>query len=185
MTSGVAPETLTNANSHVWLDDLDMTSDDVESVKFFCTSGQHNRVMNFMRSDARIKQSVVHGVVAKNNVNDWRNAQLLEGHTALIPQNANDMWGRGGDPAASSCSSFQTKSWASFYNGCTDLLTYPFYHYALINGVNKPVYAIVPDSTIPYGGHFYCDDEDRGADHDTTHQIWFKPKDPSKLFLNS
>jgi len=39
LTSGVAPETLTDANSHVWLDDLDMTSDDVESVKFFCTSG--------------------------------------------------------------------------------------------------------------------------------------------------
>ena len=180
LNSGVAPETLTDANSHVWLDDLGMTSDDVESVKFFCTSGQHNRVLNFMRSDARIKQSVVHGVVANNNVNDWTNAQLLEGHTALIPQNANDMWGRSGDPAASSCPT-PTQS----RDGCTDLLTYPFYHWGEINGVDKPVYAIVPDSTIPHGGVFYCDDAYGSADHDTSHQIWFKPKDPSKFILNS
>ena len=180
LNSGVAPETLTDANSHVWLDDLGMTSDDVESVKFFCTSGQHNRVLNFMRSDERIKQSVVHGVVANNNVNDWTNAQLFEGHTALIPQNANDMWGRSGDPAASSCPT-PTQSRA----GCTDLLTYPFYRWGEINGVDKPVYAIVPDSTIPYGGVFMCDDPDGSADHDTSHQIWFKPKDPSKFILNS
>ena len=53
-------------------------------------------------------------VVANNNVNDWTNAKALEGHTATIPQNVNDMWGRGGDPAASSCSSFQYRDWGKF-----------------------------------------------------------------------
>ena len=73
---------------------------------------------------------------------------------SLIPQNVNDMWGAG-DP--------QALSNIEIGDGCTDLLTYPFYRWGEINGVDKPIYAIVPDSTIPHGGVFMCDDPDGSA----------------------
>ncbi|CAL6422427.1 unnamed protein product, partial [Bathycoccus prasinos] len=73
--------------SHAWLNDLSLTANDVDSVRFFCTSSNHNRVVHFSLTSEWIKSAIVSGSTSGNMVSHWtENAtRKHDGHTGSLP----------------------------------------------------------------------------------------------------
>ena len=73
--------------SHAWLNDLSLTANDVDSVRFFCTSSNHNRVVHFSLTSEWIKSAIVSGSTSGNMVSHWtENAtRKHDGHTGFLP----------------------------------------------------------------------------------------------------
>ena len=83
---GTAPLSPTTGYSHVWLDDLGMSSSEVESVRFYCTSGGHGRVMHFSANNSWIKEAIVTGAADGNDVSYWTSGTVkFSDHTAFLP----------------------------------------------------------------------------------------------------
>ena len=63
--SKTAPSSPTEGYSHIWLEDLGLIASDVESVKFYCKTSAHSRVMHFSSSTDWVKNAVVTGAYIK------------------------------------------------------------------------------------------------------------------------
>ena len=159
---GTAPQSPTAGYSHIWLADLGLTANDVDSVRFYCTSSRHNRVAHWSTSQAIAKQSVVYGVLGIfQGYDKWRTGTTkLDGHNAFLPDIISDGWGAGTSTILTSCPSKGRV-------GCTDLLTLPFYHW----GAPHYIWAVGGTST---GVQWSCDSSGSDQAYDTFHQIWFK-----------
>jgi hypothetical protein len=145
-TSGKPPQSPTEGNSHVWLNDLGLTANDVESVRFYCKTSKHNRVVHFSVNNDWIKSVVTTGSASGNSESYWTSGNTKFGdHTAYIPDEAN-------------------------YFSTTDLLSWPFYkgyyYHWSIGGLD----------TYEGNRWECDDMVDRNSLGDTTHQIWFKKK---------
>ena len=72
LVSGTPPMSPNEGYSHAWLNDLSLTANDVDSVRFFCTSSNHNRVVHFSLTSEWIKSAIVSGSdVRKLMVSHW------------------------------------------------------------------------------------------------------------------
>ena len=145
-TSGKPPQSPTEGNSHVWLNDLGLTANDVESVRFYCKTSKHNRVVHFSVNNDWIKSVVTTGSASGNSESYWTSGNTKFGdHTAYIPDEAN-------------------------YFSTTDLLSWPFYkgyyYHWSIGGLD----------TYEGNRWECDDMVGRNSLGDTTHQIWFKKK---------
>jgi hypothetical protein len=145
-TSGKPPQSPTEGNSHVWLNDLGLTANDVESVRFYCKTSKHNRVVHFSVNNDWIKSVVTTGSASGNSASYWTSGNTKFGdHTAYIPDEAN-------------------------YFSTTDLLSWPFYkgyyYHWSIGGLD----------TGEGNRWECDDMVGRNSLGDTTHQIWFKKK---------
>jgi hypothetical protein len=145
-TSGKPPQSPTEGNSHVWLNDLGLTANDVESVRFYCKTSKHNRVVHFSVNNDWIKSVVTTGSASGNSESYWTSGNTKFGdHTAYIPDEAN-------------------------YFSTTDLLSWPFYkgyyYHWSIGGLD----------TGEGNRWECDDMVGRNSLGDTTHQIWFKKK---------
>ena len=160
LVPATAPQSPTAGYSHIWLADLGLTADDVDSVRFYCTSSRHNRVAHWSTSQAIAKQSVVYGVLGIfEGYDKWRTGTTkLDGHNASLPDSISDGWGAGTTTILTSCLS-QSRG------GCTDLLTVPFYYYG---GDHK--HWAIGGPVVPWS----CDSSGSDQPYDTLHQIWFK-----------
>jgi hypothetical protein len=148
-TSGKPPQSPTEGNSHVWLNDLGLTANDVESVRFYCKTSKHNRVVHFSVNNDWIKSVVTTGSASGNSASYWTSGNTKFGdHTAYIPDEAN-------------------------YFSTTDLLSWPFYkgyyYHWSIGGLD----------TYEGNRWECDDMVGRNSLGDTTHQIWFKRSPPS------
>ena len=59
--SETAPSSPTEGYSHIWLEDLGLAASDVDSVKFYCKTSAHSRVMHFSSSTDWVKNAIVTG----------------------------------------------------------------------------------------------------------------------------
>ncbi|CAL6431030.1 unnamed protein product [Bathycoccus prasinos] len=87
LVSGTPPMSPYGGYSHAWLNDLSLTANDVDSVRFFCTSSNHNRVVHFSLTSEWIKSAIVSGSTSGNMVSHWtENAtRKHDGHTGFLP----------------------------------------------------------------------------------------------------
>jgi len=86
LVSQTAPSSPTEGYSHVWLEDLGLTASDVESVKFYCKTSAHSRVMHFSSSTDWVKNAIVTGTYAGNQVSYWTSGTTkFSDHTANLP----------------------------------------------------------------------------------------------------
>ncbi|CCO66651.1 predicted protein [Bathycoccus prasinos] len=87
LVSGTPPMSPNEGYSHAWLNDLSLTANDVDSVRFFCTSSNHNRVVHFSLTSEWIKSAIVSGSTSGNMVSHWtENAtRKHDGHTGFLP----------------------------------------------------------------------------------------------------
>ncbi|CAL6432420.1 unnamed protein product [Bathycoccus prasinos] len=87
LVSGTPPMSPYEGYSHAWLNDLSLTANDVDSVRFFCTSSNHNRVVHFSLTSEWIKSAIVSGSTSGNMVSHWtENAtRKHDGHTGFLP----------------------------------------------------------------------------------------------------
>ena len=93
LVSKTAPSSPTEGYSHVWLEDLGLTASDVESVKFYCKTSAHSRVMHFSSSTDWVKNAIVTGTYAGNQVSYWTSGTTkFSDHTANLPD-ATDLAG--------------------------------------------------------------------------------------------
>jgi surface protein len=88
LVSGTPPMSPNEGYSHAWLNDLSLTANDVDSVRFFCTSSNHNRVVHFSLTSEWIKSAIVSGSTSGNMVSHWtENAtRKHDGHTGFLPE---------------------------------------------------------------------------------------------------
>jgi hypothetical protein len=49
------PSSPTGSYSHIWLEDLGLTAEDVDSVRFYCRTDHHSRVIHFSTSHDKVK----------------------------------------------------------------------------------------------------------------------------------
>ena len=161
LVPATAPQSPTAGYSHIWLTDLGLTADDVDSVRFYCTSSRHNRVAHWSTSQAIAKQSVVYGVLGIfQGYDKWRTGTTkLDGHNASLPDSISDGWGAGTSTILTSCPS-------KGRGGCTDLLTLPFYYW----GGDPKLWDIGGGNVWQWS----CDSNASDQPYDTLHQIWFK-----------
>jgi hypothetical protein len=157
---GTAPQSPTESYSHVWLNDLGLTANDVEAVRFYCKTSEHDRIVHFSTELAYTKETIVYGTLESNSASYWNTGTTkFADHTGQSPDSVNDYWGMGGgQPPAS----FGSPSRAT----CTTYFSYPFYHWGS------------PHNLWHIGsGNYLCDDHTyTGISETTTHQIWFKKK---------
>ena len=86
LVSKTAPSSPTEGYSHIWLEDLGLIASDVESVKFYCKTSAHSRVMHFSSSTDWVKNAIVTGTYAGNQVSYWTSGTTkFDGHTANLP----------------------------------------------------------------------------------------------------
>ncbi|CAL6317649.1 unnamed protein product [Bathycoccus prasinos] len=84
--SKTAPSSPTEGYSHIWLEDLGLAASDVDSVKFYCKTSAHSRVMHFSSSMDWVKNAIVTGTYADNQVS-YRTSGTTKfsDHTANLP----------------------------------------------------------------------------------------------------
>jgi len=87
LVAGIAPTSPHEGYSHIWLNDLSLTANDVESVRFYCTSSNHNRVVHFSLTNEWIKSAIVSGSTSGNMVSHWTENAMRkhDGHTGVLP----------------------------------------------------------------------------------------------------
>ena len=157
---GTAPQSPTESYSHVWLNDLGLTANDVEAVRFYCKTSKHDRIVHFSTELAYTKQTIVYGTLESNSASYWNTGTTkFADHTGQSPDSVNDYWGRGGGQPPASCGSPSRAT-------CTTYFSYPFYKWGS------------PHNLWHIGsGNYLCDDHTyTGISETTTHQIWFKKK---------
>jgi len=167
LVPGTAPQSPTGY-SHIWLDDIGLTVDDVAAVRFYCTSALHSRVAHWSTDAPIAKQSITNGILGPfTDFASWNTGTTkFSDHTADIPDAINDGWGQGILNTLESCD-------APSRNGCTDLFNFPFYFW---DGQASPPrhWGI---NVASFSNGFSCDDEPASSyAHSTLHQIWFKRK---------
>ena len=91
LVPGVAPQSPTGY-SHIWLDDIGLTADDVEAVRFYCTSALHSRVAHWSTDALIAKQSIINGILGPfTGYTSWSTGTTkFSDHTADIPDAIND-----------------------------------------------------------------------------------------------
>jgi hypothetical protein len=159
---GTAPQSPTESYSHVWLNDLGLTANDVEAVRFYCKTSEHDRIVHFSTELAYTKQTIVYGTLESNSASYWNTGTTkFADHTGQSPDSVNDYWGMGGGQPPASCGSPSRAT-------CTTYFSYPFYKWGS------------PHNLWHVGsGNYLCDDDNHlytGISETTTHQIWFKKK---------
>ena len=159
---GTAPQSPTESYSHVWLNDLGLTANDVEAVRFYCKTSEHDRIVHFSTELAYTKQTIVYGTLESNSASYWNTGTTkFADHTGQSPDSVNDYWGMGGGQPPASCGSPSRAT-------CTTYFSYPFYKWGS------------PHNLWHIGsGNYLCDDDNHlytGISETTTHQIWFKKK---------
>ena len=145
LVSGTPPMSQYDGYSHVWLNDLSLTANDVESVRFYCTSSNHNRVVHFSAANDWIKKSIVHGSGSGNLVSYWTHETIkFKDHTGYLPDQTN---------AIDSADDFLAET--PFYES-------DFYHWGIGASGSRWECDDAPYKTAsPYAAS-------------TNHQIWFK-----------
>ena len=89
-----APLSPTEGYSHIWLEDLGLTASDVDSVKFYCKTAAHSRVMHFSSSTDLVKYAIVTGAYTGNVVSYWNSGTTkFDDHTANLPDSTTEIWG--------------------------------------------------------------------------------------------
>ena len=58
LVPGTAPQSPTESYSHIWLNDLGLTANDVESVRFYCKTSEHHRVVHFRPCNIGVKSAL-------------------------------------------------------------------------------------------------------------------------------
>ena len=85
-----APQSPTESYSHIWLNDLSLTADDVDSVRFYCTSSGHSRVVHFETSNIWAKSALVTGTATGNKLSYWTSGTTkFSDHTGVTPDLSN------------------------------------------------------------------------------------------------
>ena len=86
LVSKTAPSSPTEGYSHIWLEDLGLAASDVDSVKFYCKTSAHSRVMHFSSSTDWVKNAIVTGTYTGNQVSYWTSGTTkFDDHTANLP----------------------------------------------------------------------------------------------------
>jgi hypothetical protein len=86
LVSGTAPQSPTESYSHIWLTDLGLTADDVESVRFYCSTSAHTRKIHFSANTDWVKTAILTGSNSGNVITNWNTGTTkLDGHTAYLP----------------------------------------------------------------------------------------------------
>lgn len=166
LVPGTAPQSPTGY-SHIWLDDIGLTADDVEAVRFYCTSALHSRVAHWSTDALIAKQSIINGILGPfTGYTSWSTGTTkLSNHTADLPDAINDGWGSGIKNALESCV-------APSRGTCTDLFHFPFYRWSV-----PTLHRVWGINVASSGNGFSCDEEVYASyAHSTLHQIWFKRK---------
>ena len=90
LVPGTAPQSPTESYSHIWLNDLSLTADDVDSVRFYCTSSGHSRVVHFETSNIWAKSALVTGTATGNKLSYWTSGTTkFSDHTGVTPDLSN------------------------------------------------------------------------------------------------
>ena len=148
---GTAPSSPSDGYSHVWAGThLGLTVSDIDAVRFYCKSEQHNRVVHFSVNNDWIKAAVLTGSAAGNQASLWTSGTTkLPGHTAYLPDTTT----------------------AVLTNTINGLLEFPMW-----DDVGGHVWSI----RDYFKFRWYCDDQGTTGVYDpmpnlgTLHQIWFK-----------
>ena len=86
LVSKTAPSSPTEGYSHIWLEDLGLAASDVDSVKFYCKTSAHSRVMHFSSSTDFVKNAIVDGSCAGNQASYWNSGTTkFDDHTTNLP----------------------------------------------------------------------------------------------------
>jgi hypothetical protein len=149
LVSGTTPSSATEGFSHIWPGThLGLTASDIAEVRFYCHTGNHNRVINFSVNNDWVKTAILTGSISGNLASYWNSGTTkLDGHTAYLPDTTNNVWpnqGSGSNPH-------------TFFD-------FPFFqtnaHYWAVKGSG--------------GDRWECDDTGAGSGSNTLHQIWIK-----------
>ena len=93
LVPGTAPQSPTESYSHIWLNDLSLTADDVDSIRFYCTSSGHSRVVHFETSNIWAKSALVTGTATGNKLSYWTSGTTkFSDHTGVTPDLSNEFW---------------------------------------------------------------------------------------------
>ena len=80
------------ANSHLRLSAIGMTLNDIQSVRAYCRTNQHSRVINIRSTSMCAKEIVIDGTASScsTNASDWKGSVVheYENHTAKLPESA-------------------------------------------------------------------------------------------------
>ena len=145
LVSGTPPMSPYEGYSHAWLNDLSLTANDVDSVRFFCTSSNHNRVVHFSVTNDWIKSAIVSGSGSGNLISYWtRETIKFSDHTGYLP-----------DQTDSTDSATDLVAETPFYKS-------DFYHWGIGASGSRWECDDAPYKT----GNAYA--------ATTNHQIWFK-----------
>jgi hypothetical protein len=176
---GTAPTSPSDGYSHIWLNDLGLTASDVDSVRFYCTTSGHSRVMHFSMNNDWIKSAIVTGSASGNAPYSsyWNmGTTKFSDHTANLPDNA-----------------YMSQVSPYCYGETKHSDECPFsLLYKPMNGLSYS-YAVIVDDNLqgsymqsnPQKASFLCDDNEwdtavatgkSSVDRTTLHQIWFKRK---------
>ena len=167
-STGVAPTSPVSSNAHIVADMINKSIDDIESVKFFCNTTNHERIMNFRTENDKIRSAMVDGVYNPGCSNSCTSAgpdlstgyTLLEGHTTRLPATTTRLHN-----TATSRNDFGI--YFPMWNGGTCGHCPPSYgwHIGAYRGTGvDPI------------TDFQCDSESIGETDATSHQIWVKFK---------
>ena len=84
----------------VWLNDLGLTANDVEAVRFYCKTSEHDRIVHFSTELAYTKQTIVYGTLESNSASYWNTGTTkFADHTGQSPDSVNGLLGMGRWPA--------------------------------------------------------------------------------------
>jgi hypothetical protein len=149
LVPGTVPTSPTEGYSHVWLDDRGLSTDNVNAVKFFCTSSVHSRVLHFSMNSAWIKSAISDGSASGNIAAQWTSGVTeLVGHSASLPGTTNAVF-------------------------TEDLMKFPFYYNDSPNsrlfGIRAYGHRFACDDYPTFA------DDRSGYQNDNLFQIWFKP----------
>ena len=173
-----APLSPTEGYSHIWINDLGLAASDVDSVRFYCKTSGHSRVMHFSANSDWIKSAIVTGSASGNTMSYWNSGTTkFSDHTANLPDNA-------------------------YMDQVSPYCPYEYEHsdecpfsllYKPMNGLSNSFAVIVDDNlqgayinNENQTASFLCDDNEwdtavatgkSSVNRTTLHQIWFKLKE--------
>jgi hypothetical protein len=164
-SDGTPPMTPTASNAHVLAQALGKSTSDIESVKFFCNTTNHARILHFRTENEKIRSAMVNGVYnpgcsfSCSSAPDFATGYtLLQNHSARLPETTTRSHN-----TATSKNDFGI--YYPMWNGGTCGNCPPAYawHIAAFRGTGvDPV------------TDFNCDSERIGDTDATSHQIWVK-----------
>ncbi|CAL6443634.1 unnamed protein product [Bathycoccus prasinos] len=82
------PSSPTGSYSHIWLEDLGLTAEDVDSVRFYCRTDHHSRVIHFSTSHDKVKTALVTGTNSLSDGTVYKSGTTkFPDHSAYLPDN--------------------------------------------------------------------------------------------------